>query len=71
MDPELHIVRGEVHYLPICPCSACEAERDERFEDKLHSPRLVKITPEAAYILGFIPRPKPKGSLAKQLAEKG
>ena len=66
-DQILIVNKEEHHYWPTCPCEACERTREYR---KPTSNRHIKLTPGAAYILGFIPRLSPGGSLTRDLQAK-
>lgn len=65
---EVHVVvREEHHLLASCPCTHCELERERRNREDPTN-HLIKTLPvEAAYILGFISRRNPHGSVARDL----
>jgi hypothetical protein len=65
MDPEfIEVVVREVHRWTVCPCRACGAERTRRL---LPSRRVVSLSPPAASLFGYVPPPRPSGSLAREL----
>lgn len=72
-DPNVfEIHRVEQHWLPTCGCPDCRAERARR-EPKQVIPAgpLFVMSPEAAYLFGFLPRRSPGGSLARSLMDAG
>lgn len=50
---EFEVTKMEIHYLPSCPCSVCEAER-LRLSRLESANRHIKIPPQSAYALGII-----------------
>ena len=73
MDSEIHIVtKIEHHALATCPCDECVAERERRSLSKcLPQYPFKRMSVEVASTLGFVRgRRCPRGSLARQLADK-
>lgn len=50
-----------------CPCADCRSERQHRAY--LQS-RLIRISPQSAYILGILPQLNPYGSYTRELKHK-
>jgi len=74
MDSQLHIViRREVHYLPTCPCSDCQAERERRATIQQtpseHLP-IRQIPVSVAFVLGYLPARSPLGSVARGISSR-
>lgn len=65
MDSEfIEVIVKEVHHWPTCSCKTCGAERTRRL---LPSRRVVSLSPPAASLFGYVPPPRPSGSLAREL----
>ena len=56
------------HYLPTCPCVACESERRRRVIVTSTDSHLRTMPVGVAYVLGFIRKRTPGGSVARKLA---
>jgi hypothetical protein len=68
MNHNLHrVVKVEYHYLPSCPCSDCVSERNRQGLSHVEESRQVSLPPDAAYLLGFISKRSPEGSVARRL----
>jgi len=66
MDDVFVVTTTEHHYLPTCPCNKCEAERQRRGLNATPDTPIRHISVDTAYLLGFITRRCPSGSLARQ-----
>lgn len=67
--PETLIIqKTEIHALRVCPCIACQAER-QRIATTT-PPGRISMTPLSAYHLGIIPRLSPNGSVAANLLQQ-
>jgi hypothetical protein len=72
MNPEIHVVNHQHHYLPTCPCVECRKKRSGQVGPSFSSfpsKRLIAVPPKVAYLLGLIPGLQPEGSLARSLKE--
>jgi hypothetical protein len=69
MDPDIHIVNHQHHYLPTCPCLDCRKKRTRQVGSSFSpsSKQLIAVPPKVAYLFGLIPRLLPEGSLARSL----
>ncbi len=63
-DEWLVVVTKSIHHWKTCSCPVCGRERARRTPSGTH---VKRISPEAAYILRFIPARSPHGSLAREL----
>ncbi len=68
----LEVVKTEYHAWRVCPCQACQSERERRApaNPSLPGSRLTRLSADAAYLFGFIRRRNPHGSLARELMLK-
>ena len=76
IDPHevFEVTRVEHHLLSTCPCACCTAERLRRqlrtsatIDSDFHPSRTMQLTPETAFLLGFISSRSPSGSRARDL----
>jgi hypothetical protein len=70
MDPDIHVVNNQHHYLPTCPCLDCRKKRARKVGPSFSAfptKRLIAVPPKVAYLFGLIPRLLPEGSLARRL----
>lgn len=67
-ENEIHtITRVEHHLLCSCPCVDCQQERERRTIKGPASTPIKRLSVKAAYLLGFIHRLSPCGSVARSL----
>ena len=60
------IVKIEEHWLPTCQCSNCIEERKRRETIKSEA-HLQTLSPQNAYVLGFVSSQYRSGSLAREM----
>lgn len=69
MDDDIFVVRKvEHHRLGTCPCDACSAERERRDAKTPANNHIKRLSADAAFTLGLIPRRSLGGSVAKSMA---
>jgi hypothetical protein len=57
MDPDIHVVNNQHHYLPTCPCPDCRKKRTRQVGPSFSIPtkRLIAVPPKVAVLLGYVP----------------